>query len=276
MVLYCRVSLNAFVESFRNTSGPDSFFTLPAKGLMHIVPQEEIEYGLSLFRESIGLYEERKGIPVEKSKKAMPFFRQDSRMLVGPEIGMYVIPLYEEPGEPAQSAEPSLVLELDYQSLGELCLFENYSLLSCKYEKEPILNHFKMVQDRLLLILAGQQGIILEQAKLAQRLIVQLKDQRRLGRLGRLTGFLIQRDHVHAYLRPHQHPAVLSEKGHRLLALFHRYPFAFLIQADRLPKQGKPILDLLLRHDMHQPLRRKREKGIRPRGIPKAFDKSVQ
>ena len=102
---------------------------------MHIVPQEEIEYGLSLLRESIGLYEERKGIPVEKSKKAMPFFRQDSRMLVGPEIGMYVIPLYEEPGEPAQSAEPSLVLELDYQSLGELCLFENYSLLSCKYEK---------------------------------------------------------------------------------------------------------------------------------------------
>lgn len=96
--------MNAFVESFRTTSGPDSFFTLPAKGLMHIVPQEEIEYGLSLLRESIGLYEERKGIPVEKSKKAMPFFRQDSRMLVGPEIGMYVIPLYEEPGELAQSA----------------------------------------------------------------------------------------------------------------------------------------------------------------------------
>ena len=109
---------------------------------MHIVPQEEIEYGLSLLRESIGLYEERKGIPVEKSKKAMPFFRQDSRMLVGPEIGMYVIPLYEKPGEPARYAEPSLLLELDYQSLGELCLFENYSLLSCKYEKEPILNHF--------------------------------------------------------------------------------------------------------------------------------------
>lgn len=134
----------------------------------------------------------------------------------------------------------------------------------------------KMVQDRLPLIFTRQQGIILEQAKLAQRLIVQLKDQRRLGRLGRLTGFLIQRDHVHAYLRPHQHPAVLSEKGHRFLALFHRYPFAFLIQADRLPKQGKPILDLLLRHDMHQPLRRKRKKGIRPRGSPKAFDKSVQ
>ena len=134
----------------------------------------------------------------------------------------------------------------------------------------------KMVQDRLLLILARQQGIILEQAKLAQRLIVQFKDQRRLGRPGRLTGFLILRDHVHAYLRPHQHPAVLSEKGHRFLALFHRYPYAFLIQADRLSKQGKPILELLMRHDMHQPLRRKREKGIRPRGSPKAFDKSVQ
>lgn len=89
-----------------------------------------------------------------------------------------------------------------------------------------------MVQDRLLLILAGQQGIILEQAKLAQRLIVQLKDQRRLGRPGRLTGFLIQRDHVHAYLRPHQHPAVLSEKG-----------IAFLLFSTGIPLRSsyKPI-----------------------------------
>lgn len=71
---------------------------------MHIVPQEEIEYGLSLLRESIGLYEERKGIPVEKSKKAMPFFRQEQPDAGGAEIGSNVIPLYEEPGEPAQSA----------------------------------------------------------------------------------------------------------------------------------------------------------------------------
>ena len=34
---------------------------------MHIVPQEEIEYGLSLLRESIGLYEECNWLPVEKS-----------------------------------------------------------------------------------------------------------------------------------------------------------------------------------------------------------------
>lgn len=47
----------------------------------------------------------------------------------------------------------------------------------------------KMVQDRLLLILAGQQGIILEQAKLAQRLIVQLKHQRRLGDRAGSPGF---------------------------------------------------------------------------------------
>ena len=49
----------------------------------------------------------------------------------------------------------------------------------------------KMVQDRLLLILAGQQGIILEQAKLAQRLIVQLKDQRRLSCLKKGIAFLL-------------------------------------------------------------------------------------
>ncbi len=148
MVLYCSVSLGSFVESLEKTAGLGSFFTIPAIGLMHLVPPEEIEYGLSLLRESIGLYEERLGIPAEKSKKAMPFFRQDSRMLVGPEIGMYVIPLYEKPGEPTPSAGPSLVLELDYRSLGELCLFENYSLLSCKYEKEPVLDHFAAQLER--------------------------------------------------------------------------------------------------------------------------------
>lgn len=145
MVLHCKVSLSTFIDCLEKTSGFASTFTLPAIGLMHLVSQEEIEYGLSLLRESIGLYEERKGIPPENSKKAIPFFRQDSRMLVGPEIGMYIIPLYEKAGKtdvPGRDLEPSLVLELDYRLLGELCLFENYSLLSCKYEKEPILNHF--------------------------------------------------------------------------------------------------------------------------------------
>lgn len=145
MVLYCKVSLRSFTDSLEKTSGLASSFTLPAIGLMNLIPQEEIEYGLSLLRESIGLYEERKGIPPENSKKAIPFFRQDSRMLVGPEVGMYIIPLYEKPdqtGEVERASEPSLVLELDYLSLGELCLFENYSLLSCKYEKESILDHF--------------------------------------------------------------------------------------------------------------------------------------
>lgn len=145
MVLHCKVSLSTFIDCLEKTSGFASTFTLPAIGLMHLVSQEEIEYGLSLLRESIGLYEERKGIPLENSKKAIPFFRQDSRMLVGPEIGMYIIPLYEKAGKtdvPGRDIEPSLILELDYRSLGELCLFENYSLLSCKYEKEPVLNHF--------------------------------------------------------------------------------------------------------------------------------------
>ena len=47
------------------------------------------------------------------------------------------------PGEPAQSAEPSLVLELDYQSLGELCLFENlFPCCPASMRRSPILNHF--------------------------------------------------------------------------------------------------------------------------------------
>lgn len=137
--------MSTFVDSLEKTSGLASSFTLPAIGLTHLVSLEEIEYGLSLLRDSIGLYEERKGVSPEDSKKAIPFFRQDSRMLVGPEIGMYVIPLYEKPdirGGVGRTIEPSIVLELDYLSLGELCLFENYSLLSCKYEREPVLNHF--------------------------------------------------------------------------------------------------------------------------------------
>ena len=142
MVLYYKMSLPSFVEGLRNTSGSDSSLTVAAVGLMHLVPEEEIDYGLSLLREAIGVFEARKGIPVALSKRAMPFFRQDTRMLVGPEMGMYVIPFHEETGDLEEAGEPSLLLELDYQALGEFCLFEDYSLLACKYDRESAIRHF--------------------------------------------------------------------------------------------------------------------------------------
>ena len=144
MVLYKRISLPAFVESLERTAGTSSSFTLSAIELMHEVPREEVDYGLSLLRESIGLYEESEGIPAERGKRAIPFFREGSRMLVGPEMGMYVIPLHErlEAAEAGCDKEPHLVLELDYRLLGEHCLLENYALSPCKYDKESVIRHF--------------------------------------------------------------------------------------------------------------------------------------
>ena len=141
--MYLGLSLRSFVEAFSETAGSDSSFTLPAVELAHIVPVEEVDYGLSLLREAILLYEREKGIAEESGKSAMPFFRQGTRVLVGPEVGMYVIPLSERSREPAATASgASLTLELDYASLGEHCLFENYSLLACKYDRTRILERF--------------------------------------------------------------------------------------------------------------------------------------
>lgn len=142
MVLYYYVSLKSFVEMWEEKSGATSSFMLPAIELMHRVQEEEVEYGLSVLRESIGLYEEQNHIPVELSKKEMPFYRQDSRSLVGPEMGMYIVPLYERPDLSFPCEGPGLVLELDYSALGEHCLFENLFLLRCKYNRKPVVEEF--------------------------------------------------------------------------------------------------------------------------------------
>lgn len=138
MALYLRATLRSFVEGLEKTSN----LTFPAIELTHLISPEEMDYALDLLRESIGLYEERKGIPAARSKRKIPFFRQGSRMLVGPELGCYVIPLWERSEEVPASEAPCLLLELDYPSLGELCLWENYSLVACKYDRDAFLKHF--------------------------------------------------------------------------------------------------------------------------------------
>lgn len=142
MILYCYVSLKSFVEMWGDSAGGVSTVLLPAIELMHSVQEDAVDYGLSVLRESIGVYERQKGIPAEQSKRAMPFFREDSRLLVGPEMGMYILPLYERPDLPAGDGEPTLVLELDYTAVGEHCLFENLFLLRCKYDRELAVQAF--------------------------------------------------------------------------------------------------------------------------------------
>lgn len=94
MVINHSLPLETFMKGW-HTNDAGISFSLPAVHLMYAVPPAQYEYGLSLLRKAIVLYEEKKGIPPQQSKRDMPFFRTNSRMLVGPEVELYVLPLYE-------------------------------------------------------------------------------------------------------------------------------------------------------------------------------------
>ena len=102
MKLYHTMTLKAFVEAWESVQGMDSSFRLETVEMMHHVPAAEIDYSLWLLRKAIQAYETAHEIPEERSKREMPFFR-------------------------------------DYKALAEHCLFENLSLLSCKYDKDAFL-----------------------------------------------------------------------------------------------------------------------------------------
>lgn len=145
MKLYHQLSLESFIKGWES-SIPSQVFSLPAIQLMHAVPEEQYTYGLSLLRRAIGLYEEKMGIPVEESKKNMPFFREYSRMLVGPEMEIYMLPFYPETSSfsfdfPA-SGEDRITLVFDYEALAAHCLSENMFLVRCQYEEEQIVRIF--------------------------------------------------------------------------------------------------------------------------------------
>ena len=138
MKLYHRMTLKAFVEAWESVQGMDSSFRLETVEMMHHVPAAEIDYSLWLLRKAIQASETAHEIPEERSKREMPFFREGTRMLIGPERGTFISSCREEP-YPDESFEPTVMLELDYKALAEHCLFENLSLLSCKYDKDAFL-----------------------------------------------------------------------------------------------------------------------------------------
>lgn len=151
MELYQRMALETFVKGWERGGG-DELPTLPAVHLMHAVPSREIDYGLSLLRRAIGAYEKKKGIPAGASKREMPFFRENRRMLVGPEVELYTVPLYadkgtvERAGAAAWSATglssssegPEVILTFDYDKLLRHCLLENRFLIGCKYDPDQV------------------------------------------------------------------------------------------------------------------------------------------
>lgn len=147
MKLYHKMTLKAFVEAWDKVDGRDASFCLRAVELMHQVPAAEIDYSLWLLRRAIHGYEQEQGIGDEQSKQQIPFFREGTRMLIGPEQGVFMVAFREEP-YPDERLEPSILLELDYKMLAEYCLFENLSLLSCKYDKDAIVSYLKEQLER--------------------------------------------------------------------------------------------------------------------------------
>ena len=100
MDLYSYVSIESFVRGCKESKTPGTF-TLHVPNLLYAKSDEVIGYGLSLLRRSIVLHEEQKGIGPELSKQNIPFFRENRRMLIGPEIEMYALSLYQNPEIPS-------------------------------------------------------------------------------------------------------------------------------------------------------------------------------
>ena len=144
MNLYSYVSIESFVRGCKESKTPEAFI-LRVPNFLYVQPEEVTGYGLSLLRRSIVLHEEREGIEPEFSKQNIPFFRENRRMLVGPEMEMYVLSFYQNPEIPFGLRErevPCLRLTFDYGALGEYGLPENKYLLRCKYNEEENLDAF--------------------------------------------------------------------------------------------------------------------------------------
>lgn len=145
------ISQQSYVEGRTDAAG-EPVLVLRAENLLYTLPAEEYGYGLSLLRKAIGVYETQKGIPAEESKQAVPFFREKRRMLVGPELELYIFSLYEDetilPERVSSSGVPYVRLSFDYEQLAEYCLFENMFLVRCKYDERQVVDNFVSQMDR--------------------------------------------------------------------------------------------------------------------------------
>ena len=152
MDLYAYVSIESFVHGCKKPKTPGTF-TLRVPNLMYARPDEVTGYGLSLLRRSIVLYEEQKGVKQEFSKQNIPFFRENRRMLIGPEMEMYALSLYQNPEIPSGVMEKKsscLRLAFDYGALGEYSLSEDKYLLRCKYNELYFIKHKRAICELYL------------------------------------------------------------------------------------------------------------------------------
>ena len=141
MKIYVPLFLKNFIDGV-SENGISREFNLYLPNRLTDIFIAEYTYGLSLFRQAIGNFETNRGIPPEESKKEVPFFRENLNILVGPEMHIYATRLYEN-YEACLIENPDLILTLDYEKLGEHCIFENLFLLKCKYEEEQNIRFFE-------------------------------------------------------------------------------------------------------------------------------------
>lgn len=137
MDLYSYVSIKSLLSGCKIDRVPETFIW-QVPNLLYIASEEDITYSLSLVRDAIVSHEKQKGIQPADSKREIPFFRNNRRMLVGPEMEMYALSLYENSESPAftNREEPYLRITFDYELLAGYCLSENRYLLRCKYDEE--------------------------------------------------------------------------------------------------------------------------------------------
>ena len=142
MDLYSYVSIESFVRGCKESKTPGTF-TLHVPNLLYAKSDEVIGYGLSLLRRSIVLHEEQKGIGPELSKQNIPFFRENRRMLIGPEVEMYALSLYQNLEIPSgvKEKDTSCVMchvenELKKQQKTAIITLDGNDLIT-SYEEKP-------------------------------------------------------------------------------------------------------------------------------------------
>ena len=77
-LLYAYLPLRDFFASVQALEKGEGL-SLELINLQHAVPERDYLYGLGLLREAFAQYEASVGIGPEMSKRAMPFFRENSR-----------------------------------------------------------------------------------------------------------------------------------------------------------------------------------------------------
>lgn len=141
MKIYAPLFLRNFIDGVSG-NGINKEINLFLSNRLSDIYLSENTYGLSLLRQAICDFEKKKNIPLAESKSKIPFFRENLNLLVGPEMHIYATRLYES-YDACLTQNPDLILTLNYEQLGEHCIFENLFLLRCKYEEEQNIRFFE-------------------------------------------------------------------------------------------------------------------------------------